>query len=314
MRTLDIDGLDKPLTRLVLGTDWWKPERLDEIAPVADRFAELGGRAVDTSHVYQRGQSERAVGQWLAESGRRDEFVILTKGCHPFTHGRPRVTPENIDADLAGSLDRLGVDFIDLYLLHRDDPNVPVGPIVERLNHHAEAGRIGAFGGSNWTVQRLAEANEYAAGHGLRPFAVSSPNLTLATPNEAMWSDCLTLTPEDRVWHERSRLPVLSWSSQARGFFSGRFTPANTEPGEDVARVFFNDENWARLDRCRELGQRKGREPIQIALAWVLAQPFATAALVGPHSPAEAESCAAAAAIDLTADEVKWLEQGGQTD
>ncbi|MEZ4634705.1 MAG: aldo/keto reductase [Caldilineaceae bacterium] len=85
------------------------------------------------------------------------------------------MTPTTSPRDLHDSLARLQVDFVDLYLLHRDNPAVPVGPIVEVLNEHHKAGKIGAFGGSNWSPARIAEANAYAAANGLKPFVASSP-------------------------------------------------------------------------------------------------------------------------------------------
>ncbi len=83
---------------------------------------------------------------------------------------------------------RLGTDYLDLYVLHRDDPSVPVGPIVEALTAHKKAGRIGAFGGSNWTHERMQEANEYARVNDLTPFAVSSPNFSLAEQYKEPWA------------------------------------------------------------------------------------------------------------------------------
>ena len=99
--------------------------------------------------------------------------MLLSKGAHP-TDYRQRVTPYDIDSDLAETLAELDTDYLDIYLLHRDNPELPVGPIVEKLNEHQAAGRIRIFGGSNWTHQRLEEANEYAYAHNLTPMTVSS--------------------------------------------------------------------------------------------------------------------------------------------
>ena len=113
------------------------------------------------------------------------------KGAH-HDHNGPRVTKEAIRRDLLTSLERLRTDYVELYALHRDDPSVPVGEIIEALNEHIEAGRIGAIGGSNWTWQRPHAANDYAASHGLTGFTFSSPNLSLAKANEPFWEGCVS--------------------------------------------------------------------------------------------------------------------------
>src|SRR5690606_6316038 len=118
----------------------------------------------------------------------RDKVVIVGKGAH-LNRDRRRVTPWDITSDLYDSLARFQTDCIDLYLLHRDDPDFPVGPIVEVLNEHLRAGRIGAFGASNWTVERIQAANAYAAEHGLEPFVASSPNLSLADQIKEPWPE-----------------------------------------------------------------------------------------------------------------------------
>jgi len=104
------------------------------------------------------------LGEWVRRRGIREEMVIIDKGAHTRA-GQKRLTPADITADLHEGLSRLGTDYIDLYLLHRDDPAMGVGPIVEVLNEYLSAGRIRAFGGSNWTAGRIAEANDYAAAH-----------------------------------------------------------------------------------------------------------------------------------------------------
>src|SRR5207249_9101 len=134
------------------------------------------------------------------------------------------------------SLARFKTDYIDLYLLHRDDPTVPVGPIIEVLNEHLKAGRIHAFGGSNWTYQRLQEANAYAAEHGLTPFVASSPNFSLADQIEPPWAGCISISGSQgtaaRQWYVQQQMALFTWSSLAGGFFSGRFRRDNLQSFE----------------------------------------------------------------------------------
>jgi aryl-alcohol dehydrogenase-like predicted oxidoreductase len=322
MRYGSVSGVSDRVSRLVLGTmvlSTDTAEQLDNSCRLLDRFVAAGGTTVDTARIYARGTSEQALGQWLARSGRRNDLVIIGKGAHHDTQTfERRVTPEAIQEDIESSLQAMGLDTIDIYILHRDDLEVEVGPIVEALNREVEHGRIKAFGGSNWTYQRLVEANDYAAAHGLQPFAVSSPNLALAVPNEPMWPGCVSIAGDDdaQAWYRASRMPIFAWSSQARGFFSGRYRPELTvgpsQDAQNVIRTYYSNENWERYRRADELAERKGATLRQIALAWVLHQPLEVFALVGPATVSELEDCLGALDVDLSAEEVGWLNLIGE--
>ena len=302
--------LNRDLSRLVLGSMVFSLDALDLTFELMDAWTEAGGNVVDTAHLYSGGNSERAVGRWLKERGRREDLVILAKGAH-HNSDRKRVTPEDITCDLRDTLARLQTDYVDLYVLHRDDPEVPVGPIVEALNEHYRAGRIRAFGGSNWTPERLDEANAYAAARSLQGFTASSPHLSLAVPNETIWAGCVDArSPEAMAWYTRSQMPLFAWSSQARGFFSGQFSPERRDD-ETIVRVFYSEGNWERLRRAEELGRRRGVPPLQVALAWVLHQPFPVYPLIGPATVEELRSSVAALELELSPEEVRWLDLEG---
>ncbi len=306
MSTIAIPGVSSRISRLIKGTDYFTHETYEKAAANMDAFLAIGGNAVDTAHIYCGGQSEEVLGRYMEERGNRDRIVILTKGAH-HDHNGPRVNKAAIERDLMESLERLRTDYVELYALHRDDPDTPVGHIIEALNAHIEAGRIGAIGGSNWTWQRLQEANDYAAANGLVGFTFSSPNLSLAKANEPFWAGCVSADSETLAWHEANQFPLLSWSSQARGFFTGRFTP-EVRDNADLVRVFYSDDNWERLRRAQELGKQKGVTAIQIALAYVLNQPFPACALIGAQNGAELASCDEGSRIVLTREEMDWLD------
>ena len=308
MEYITIDGAGKRISRLIKGTDYFAHDAYEKVATNMDAFLSIGGNTVDTAHIYCGGQSEEVLGRYMQERGNRDEIVILTKGAHHNQDG-PRVNPDAIRSDLLTSLDRLQTPHVELYALHRDDPNVAGGVILEALNEHIEAGKIGAIGASNWTWQRLEEANAYAASHGLKGFTFSSPNLSLAKANEPFWAGCVSADAETLAWHERTQLPLLSWSSQARGFFTGRFTP-EVRDNADLVRVFYSDGNWERLNRAEQLAAAKKTTPIQIALAYVLNQSFPTCALIGAQNQAELLSCDEGSRISLSTQEVNWLDLG----
>lgn len=301
-----LPGIAQPISRLVIGSMVCSTDDMDRTRALLDAFVAAGGNAIDTAYVYGGGKSERALGQWFAERGNREQIVLIDKGAHPKGNSGPRVNPTAIDEDIAENLERLQSDYIDLYLLHRDDPDFPVGPLVECLNAHRAAGRIRAFGGSNWTTQRLEEANAYAREHGLQPFVASSPHMSLAQINEAMWGGCLALDEAGKAWHTAHQFPLLPWSSQASGFFTGRFTPQDTS-NADIVRVYYNAGNWERLHRAQTLAEQKGVTSNQIALAYLLHQPFPIFPLIGPRSVEELESSLPALDITLTEAELRRL-------
>jgi len=301
MQYLRFPPLARDLSRLVLGTAGYELAPLDVSLDLFDAFLELGGNVVDTGREY--GNAEAIVGRWLGERRLRDEIVLVTKGAHHDNDtGRRRVNPAEITQDLEESLRTLGRESIDIYCLHRDDADVPVGPIVETLDAHRRAGRIRVLGASNWTERRLEEAAAYATQHGLDGFACSSPGLSLAAPQETPWLDAVTIHErEARAWYATRQLPVFAWASLAGGFFAGVRNP-------DVLRVYETAGNRERLRRAQALAVRRGATAGQVALAWVLHQPFPTYALIGPRSVAELRESVAALELALTPAESRWLD------
>lgn len=306
-----LQGIDAPISRLVMGTMVCTTDNMEVTNTLLDAYLQAGGNCLDTARVYGGGKTEAALGQWFTSRKNRDKVVLLAKGAHHDANGK-RVNPKGIAEDIAISLDLMQTDYIDIYLLHRDDPDIPVGVIVDALNQHKEAGRIKIFGGSNWTTARIQEANAYAEANGLQGFSASSPQLSLAVPNEPMWAGCLFVTPEDAEWHTRTQLPLMPWSSQASGFFTGRFTPEDRS-NSDVVRVYYSDANWERYHRATTLAKQKGVTANQIALAWVLHQPYPTFPLIGPRTLEELASSLPALGITLTAQECDWLSLKAET-
>lgn len=313
MRYGQIPNVDGPVSRLVMGSMIFSTENQAGTDELLDRFLEVGGNAVDTARVYASGSSEAAFGNWLKSRGCRDQVVVIGKGAH---HDRltleRRVNPAAIHEDIQTSLEAMQLDRMDMYILHKDDPDAPVGPLVDALNEEWEAGRIGAFGGSSWTQQRIAEANAYAEPRGLRRFEVSSPNLSLAVPNEPMWVGCISLSgdADALAWYARTQIPILSWSSQARGFFSGRFTPGmtgETKNEQNVVRTYFSEANWERYNRAEDMAKRKGCTLQQLTLAWVLNQPLNVYALIGPENVSELDNSLGALDVELDPEELAWL-------
>ena len=310
-----VTGVDKKISRLVQGTIMLKEEELEAGFELLDAAVAGGINTYDTGASYGGGAPDRVLGHWFEARGNRDEIVVLGKAAH-HSGDRKRVTPFDITADLFDSLARHRSGYIDLFLLHRDDPDVDVGPIVDILNEHAAAGRIHAFGGSNWTSTRIDEANEYADKHGLVPLVVSSSNLSLAVRHVEPWPGCLTITGDDgageRDWYERTRMPLFSWSSLAGGFLSGQITRDNYESKAEALPLAYEayccyEPNFDRLDRLGELADEKGAAIPQLALAWLLHQPIDAFALIGSLNTAELKDNLACLDVTITEAEAAWL-------
>lgn len=321
MKYGQIAGIDKPISHLVQGSVMIGEDHLEESFELLDAIYAQGCTTFDTAHGYGGGTVERAFGAWVNDRKLRDKVVVLGKGAH-HNQDRERVTPYDIEADLHDSLARFDFDYIDLYVLHRDDPKQPVGPIVEVLNKYKKEGVINAFGGSNWTSARIQEANAYAAENGLDPFLVSSPNFSLAVQIQPPWANCISISGDagaaDRAWYIEESMPLFTWSSLAGGFFSGRLTRDNLDSFEEYldklcVECYASDENFKRLDRVQELADEKGLTIPQVATAYIMSHPLNIYALVGCRTPDEFAANVEAMEVALTPEEQAWLELKSDT-
>ncbi len=295
-----IPNLDKPASRLVMGCD--NQQTMPHAAIMFDDFIQRGGNTFDTAFGYGGGKQEALVGQWIQNRGVRDQIVLLGKGAHS-----PHCYPMNLTDQLMTSLERLKTDFLDIYIMHRDNPNVPVGEFVDVLNQHVKAGRIKTFGGSNWTMARLTEANEYAKKNGLQGFSVVSNNFSLARMVDPPWNGCISSSDAEwRAWLTKNQMTLMAWSSQARGFFTDRAGP-NKKEDKELVRCWYSDDNFKRRERVVELARQFNVQPISIALAYVLAQPFPTFALIGPRILSETRTSLEGLNVNLTTEQLKWL-------
>ena len=316
MKYGQIPSVDKPVARIVQGSTVLDPADPAGSFALLDAIFDLGGTTFDTAQSYLQGDAERLLGRWMAARGNHDRVLVLTKGCH-HTIDRQRVSTYDLTADLHDSLARLGVERIDLYLLHRDDPTVPVEELIGALNAHIDAGKIAAIGASNWTIERIQAANLYAREHGMEPFVASSPNYSLANQIESPWANTVSISgPENsaaRAWYRTTRMPIFAWSSLAHGFLSGHFcSNRRGEPQSDfersVLQTYGSDDNFERLHRAEILAEEKSVSVPQIALAFILEQQLDVYAITASNSPEEFAANAAALDISLTHTELDWLD------
>ncbi len=287
---------------------------------VLDAYVAAGGNFLDTAHIYAAwvpngwGASERLLGEWLRAHGARREIVIGTKGAHPPMENmaQGRCTRRDIERDLDESLERLGVETIDIYWLHRDDPAQPAEAIVDALAAIAASGRIRAYGGSNWTVERLEAANQHAHEKGCAGMIANQPGWALANraPGPAPVDGMLFLDAASHAWHMRSGLPVAAYSAQALGYF-GASNAAWAKNGFCGPAPRGKDYDWeesrGRLRRAITLGEAYGATPNQIALAYLLAQPFPVYPIIGTGNPDRVREAMDALSITLRANECAFL-------
>ena len=316
MKYKQIPFVNLPVSEIIYGTAIPPYLNGDDGDEILEGIFSLGINAIDTARNYNL--SEKSVGHWFENCGHRDEVILLSKCGHP-EGGRKRVTEKDMREDFAISTEYLHTNYIDIYLLHRDDPNVDVGTIVEIFNAFHAEGKIGAFGGSNWTHERIEAANEYAYKNGLIPFSVSSPNFSLAHQAGDPWGwDTVTITGDEnaqaREWYKKNQMPVVAYSSLARGLFSGRlhstdFNIASSILDEAAMKGYGYEENFEKLARCEELSERKGCSVTQIALSWLYKQNINVFSVISTKNPSKMKDNIAALDIELTDEEIAYLGQ-----
>ncbi|MDX2112099.1 MAG: aldo/keto reductase [Verrucomicrobiota bacterium] len=289
----------------------------DAAFQLLDSYVEMGGNHLDTAYDYASwipggaGASERTIGQWLSRSGARNKLLIATKaGC---TQGTvKRIRRDVLRAELAESLDRLGVEYVDMFWLHRDDPTVPVDEILDWMEELRRYKQIAQYGASNWTSIRIAEAQARALSRGIPGFSASQCgwNLPALTPNVFDTADAHFLQADDERWHATTGFPLVAYESQAGGFFSARYRngmQAASSREYVVMLHYANATNWRRLEIARELASLHGCTPNQIVLAWMRHQSFPVISIIGARTVEQLQDSLGSVKVQLTNDECQRL-------
>lgn len=312
MKKIEINSLVKP-TDITLGIERLGVfSRKEECFELIDRYLGAGGNCIDTARLYSNGETDRVLGEWLQRSGRRNEVIIAAKGCHNSGRdGSPRLTKENIESDLEDAIRDLKTDHADIYYLHRDNVALSVSEIMPHLDKLIRSGKTLALGCSNWTAQRIIEANSFAKDNGLAPFSVSSILYGLGVTTAAATGDLTHIVMNDVEygWYEEQRFPLMAYSSQSKGYFSK--LAKGESPRPSAVRYFgWHPENARRLERAKALASELNTSVGAISLAFARDSGLNCSAIFTVSRLEQAREALDAARFSLTQEQVDYLRTG----
>jgi len=306
---------------IVLGTDYFgSTVSRKESMELMDYYLEAGGNVLDTAESYAcfvpggDHQSEMVIGEWLHDRRARDRVIISTKGAHPkfATMHIPRMSKAEIQSDLDSSLQRLGIDCVDIYWLHRDAPGYPVEEILQSLESFRQAGKIRYAGFSNWTHARAEEARRVAERLGIQGFIASQNMWSLAKPDLAQTDPTWAAIDDSFAqWHIKNGLSAFPFISQAGGYFRRLEQGTLQELSKDnrIRRMFDHHENRERYERMLLLGEQKGLAIGQLVLAYLTNQPFPVFPLIGPKTMPDLQESLRNTGAKLSQEDVAYLQK-----
>ena len=298
-------GVNKLGSRLALGCD--NQTSALHAFTMFDHFYGSGGRIFDTAYIYNNGQGDKYLGDWIKSRKVEDEIIVLGKGAHT-----PECSPEFIRPQIIESLERLQINKIDIFCLHRDNPDIPVAEFMDALNEVRSEGLIGSLGASNWELDRFSEARNYSASNNKAAFSVLSNNFSLADMIDPVWPGCVGTNDNYLNYLTDNKIMLFPWSSQARGFFIKKKEITSNEhfsnPSlEEEIRVWHDEKNLKRREKCFEIAKSRNVQPIQVALAYVIQKSPLIFPLIGPRTVMETDSSIAATQLNLSKEEMNEL-------
>jgi aryl-alcohol dehydrogenase-like predicted oxidoreductase len=258
----------------------------------------------DTANVYGRGAAESAWGEILADYP-RDSYVLATKVFFPMSARDRGLSRGQILKQIDASLERLRVDYVDLYQCHRYDDDVPLEETMGALTEVVEAGKARYIGFSEWPAERIQDALDLS---GVAKFVSSQPQYS------ALWRG-----PEAEVIPlcERNGISQVVWSPLAQGVLTGKYRPGEAPPADSRAKnskmnrfikQWLTDEILEAVDRLRPVADGAGLTMSQLALAWILRQPNVASAIIGASRPEQVRENVAAAGVTLSDDTLRAID------
>ena len=298
------------LGTMTYGTPQWRPWVLDEAAsrPFIQRALERGINFFDTADMYSRGVSEEVVGRALRDFAKRDEIVVATKVFYP-VEDHPNgggLSRKHILSAIDASLRRLGMEYVDLYQIHRFDPNTPIEETLEALHDVAKAGKARYLGASSMYAWQFMKMLATQRANGWTRFVSMQNHYNLVYREEER--EMLPLCREEGIG-------VIPWSPLARGFLAGnrrrgaKDSTKREQHDQYGHSLYYADADYDIADRVVEVATKKGVLPIQVALAWVASQPGITTPIIGASKLEQLDQLVEGMAVTLTADEIRALEE-----
>jgi aryl-alcohol dehydrogenase-like predicted oxidoreductase len=275
---------------------------------VLDAYFEAGGNFIDTADSYGRrgtggaGESERIIGRWIASRGNREQLVIATKvGISPELRG---LSAPTIRRGIEGSLERLGIERVDLYYAHRDDPDTPLEETLAAFGELIRAGRIRHAAASNYSAARLQQALRVGERDGMAAYVALQPEYNLMDRNR--------YEGELEQVCERHDLACVPYFSLARGFLSGKYRrdgeQVDSARADGVRQAYFNARGFAVLDALDQIAAAHETPLAAVALAWLIAKPTVLAPIASATSTAQLAELLACADLVLSPTEIELLD------
>lgn len=291
-------------TQGLTGQGWALNE--EKSREVIKRALDLGINFFDTANVYSAGTSEEIVGRALRDMAKCDEIVLSTKVCFPVTPGLNHggLSRKAIMHEIDASLKRLGMDYVDLYIIHRWDSKTPAEEIMEALHDVVKAGKARYIGASSMYAWQFTKAQYIAEKNGWTKFVTMQDlyNLLYREEEREMVGACQDMN-----------VGMTPWSPMAKGRLARPLgTHTQRYDNEMIGRRFFPDEdksNQEIIARVQKVAADRGIEMSQVALAWVLSKPYITAPVIGATKPQYVDSAVGALDVKLTAEEIAYLEE-----
>ena len=298
-----INGLDKKISKLILGND--KQKKYNSAVKLWDCFYENGGNVFDNSIYYRNGESEKFLGKWIKSRDIEKNIVIISKVGEESSH------PSEISSLLQISLERLNLNTVDILILHHHNKQVPISEYVDALNEIKFSGKIKIFGISNINKERFDDSLKWSKKHNKIPFSIINNQFSLAKMEKPLWPDCLSISDKNYInYLENNNISHFGWSSQARGFFiKENFIKKffRRRFHKYLKQCFYSRDNIEKRKRANELAKKYNCSPNDIALSWVINQKFPSYAIIGSKNINQLNFSINSINIKLTEEEKTWL-------